>query len=80
QDIPLVAVMASPLVGFTANTLAAVKKSTKDATSFFDALNAYSKSDEMGQRFTAQLESLRAMAPHTTLSRLFSEIIIRTDA
>lgn len=80
QDIPLVAVMASPLVGFTADDLAAVRMAKKDAGNFYDALLAYAEENKQGKDFVEQLHRLRTMAPYTRLSALFSEILLLTDA
>lgn len=80
QDIPLVAVMASPLVGFTADDLAKVRMAKKDANNFYDALLVYSEENEQGKVFVDQLHHLRTMAPYTCLSALYSEMLLLTDA
>lgn len=81
QDIPLVAILASPLVGFTADGLAAVRMAKRDAKTFYEALQAYAVAGhKLGIDFLNQMNAFRAMAPHVRLSSLFSEILMKTDA
>lgn len=80
QDIPLVAVLASPLVGFTADDLADVRMAKKDAPNFYDALLVYAEDHEQGRSFVDQMHRFRAMTPYTRLSALFSELLFETDA
>jgi ATP-dependent helicase/nuclease subunit A len=58
QDIPLVAVLRSPIVGLSANELASIRASAgKDARSFWAALNFYlKKQNDTGVRVQAFLQ------------------------
>lgn len=80
QDIPLVAMLASPLVGFTADELAQVRMAKKDAATFYDALQTYAEKSEKAARFVHMVTELRSLIPHYKLSQIFSEILYRTDA
>ena len=80
QDIPLVAVLASPLIGMTADDLAKIRICKKDAANFFSATQAYAEKDSRAAAFCKDLTELREMMPYTTLSRLFTEILERTEA
>lgn len=80
QDIPLVSVLASPLCGFTANDLADVRTSKRDAKSFYEAMHVYAESNDKGKRFMATLNTLRDYAAHEKLSRLFTRLLEMTDA
>lgn len=80
QDIPLVAAMASPLVGFTADDLAKVRMAKKDAPTFYDALLVYAEDNTRGKSFVEQLQYFRTIAPYTRLSVLYSEVLLLTDA
>lgn len=82
QDIPLVAVLASPLVGMTANELADIRVAQKDAASFYEALCVYAEKtgSEKASGFLSDLSALRSMVSNHKLSRVFDEILLHTDA
>lgn len=85
QDIPLVSVMASPLVGFTADDLADIRINSKDTSCFYEALVAYTENPELpdnhkSKAFMQQLSKLRSMVPYSRLSDLFNELLFVTDA
>ena len=63
QDIPLIAVLRSPLYGFTADELAAVRACDR-AADFYTALRAAAAGgQEKCVRFLAELEEARALTP-----------------
>lgn len=78
-DIPLLAAMASPVLGFTADDLAAIRGG-KRGSSVYDALR--SSSCEKAQNFLALLAKMRRTAQMESISRvmeiLFSETRIDT--
>ncbi|MGM9669037.1 MAG: helicase-exonuclease AddAB subunit AddA [Faecousia sp.] len=76
QDIPLLAVLASPVFGFTADDLARIRGKNKYCD-FYDALvrDGSARSAE----FLQTIESLRSLAKHVRLSELIGEIFHRTD-
>lgn len=85
QDIPLVSVMASPLVGFTADELADIRIKNKDSSCFYEALVSYAERPELPDNhkskvFLQQLTNLRSMVSHSRLSDLFTELLFVTDA
>ena len=80
QDIPLVAMLASPLVGFTADELAQVRIAKKDAATFYEALQVYAEKSKKAEDFVKMVTELRSLIPHYKLSQIFSEILYRTDA
>lgn len=80
QDIPLVSVLASPLVGFNAEDIAKVKLCKPDFHYFYEALTAAAMHSAKCRRFIEKLTSLREMAPHSRLSELFTELLFLTDA
>lgn len=75
QDIPLLAVLTSPLFGFTAEELASIRADWREG-GMYDALLAspMQKSSE----FVAVLSELRHTARLETLSGLMQTIILRT--
>ncbi len=75
QDIPLVALLASPLFGFTADDLAAFRAGHRGG-SVYDALK---KSDAPKvQHFLHVLQRLRKSAKQQTLSQLLENILLLT--
>ena len=82
QDIPLVAVLRSPLFNFTETDLAKIRVQSKN-TGFYDALTSYvAVNDEMSQKtkiFLNQLEELRHFAANHRISELIWSIYERTN-
>ncbi len=75
QDIPLISMLASPVFGFSADDLAALRGKCK-AGSFYDAL---SKDDsEKSRQFINILTALRKSARMNTVSQLIEEIFLLT--
>lgn len=78
QDIPLIAVLRFPALGFDADELSAIRAAAPDAD-FFTALRAWSTEHEKGQRFLALLERLRRAAPDLRAADLIEEILEELD-
>ncbi len=82
QDIPLVAVLRSPLFNFTETDLAKIRVHSKN-TGFYDALTSYvAVNDELSQKtkiFLNQLEELRHFAANHRISELIWSIYERTN-
>lgn len=76
QDIPLVAVLASPLFCFTADDLAAIRQKHK-SRSIFSALKA--QTDEKTAHFLELLALLRREARVKTLSELLETVYVKTN-
>ncbi|MBQ1848251.1 MAG: UvrD-helicase domain-containing protein [Clostridia bacterium] len=85
RDIPLAAVMKSPIFGFSEDELAVIRKSRSDAP-FYEAVEAYAETDdgEKCRNFLARLQSLRKKSVKLPLEkfmrRLYSETAIMTLA
>lgn len=82
QDIPLVAVLRSPLFNFTETDLAKIRVHSKN-TGFYDALTSYvAVNDELSKKtkiFLNQLEELRHFAANHRISELIWSIYERTN-
>lgn len=77
QDIPLIAVLRSPLFLFTADELAAIRIAMPKAE-FYDALCASNL--PAAKAFLAELESCRAYAPDFTVAELIAMLYTKTGA
>ena len=78
QDIPLEAVLASPVFGFTADHLGAMRAGHKEGP-LFEALAAAARGgDSQAADFLTLTEALRQTARLETLTRLLEEIYART--
>ena len=73
QDVPLIAVLRSPLFGFTADELSAVRATDKTAD-FYTALCRRAETDEKCAAFLVTLESYRALAPDLSVEALLARI------
>ncbi|MBQ9459512.1 MAG: helicase-exonuclease AddAB subunit AddA [Oscillospiraceae bacterium] len=71
QDVPLIAVLRSPLFGFSADRLSMLRGNEKDGD-FYDALLAGEGEDV--ESFLATLRSLREAAQQMSVRRLLSRI------
>ena len=71
QDVPLIAVLRSPLFGFVPDELAALRSQQRTGD-FYDALLL--SEDGHGKAFLAVLRSLRDSAAHLSVRELLSEI------
>ncbi len=77
QDIPLIAVLRSPLYRFTPDSLANIR-SAKKRCSFFDALcEASSQGDANCRKFLDELNALRDEAEYLSVSELILLILNR---
>ena len=74
-DIPLIAAMASPVFGFTADDLAAIRALDKNSA-FFDALTK--SEDEKAAAFVKTLAGLRRAVRQHSLTGLLEEIFLST--
>ena len=73
QDVPLIAVLRSPLFGFSADELSAIRAADKTAD-FYTALCRRAETDEACAAFLASLESYRALAPDLSVEALLARI------
>ena len=71
QDVPLIAVLRSPLFGFVPDELATLRSQQRTGD-FYDALLL--SEDEHSKAFLAVLRSLRDSAAHLSVRELLSEI------
>ncbi|MBE6990996.1 MAG: helicase-exonuclease AddAB subunit AddA [Ruminococcaceae bacterium] len=78
QDIPLIATMKSPLFGFSADDLAAVRTSDYDGN-FYTALKSRAESDEKCRNFIDRIQKFRYMAEDLSADELIWEIFSMTD-
>ena len=76
QDIPLLAVLSSRIIGFTADELADIRSSGSRKKSFYDSLKA-SDTDKCNA-FLSTLSELREDARLCTLSQLLDKIMLAT--
>ncbi len=77
QDIPLAAVLESPIYGFTADDLGRIRASNREGD-FYDALIASAENDNKCASFIKSLSELRAIAPNLSIDRLLWHIYNET--
>ncbi|RWZ55193.1 helicase-exonuclease AddAB subunit AddA [Halobacillus fulvus] len=80
QDIPLAAVLKSPIVGLNEDELARLRLTNKKVT-YYEAMKAYAERDDLGRKvkaFFEQLNSFRERARQGALSELIWEIFRET--
>ena len=75
QDIPLLAVLASPMFGFTADDLARIRGGNRHCD-FWEALLA--ENSDQTRSFVTTLTRFRELSRTVTLARLLEEIIVST--
>ena len=78
QDIPLIAVLRSPALGFTADELSAVRAKDKKAD-FYTALTLAAETDEKCRRFLSLLSELRGIAADMAVGELVWTVCDRLD-
>ena len=78
QDIPLIAVLRSPAVGFDADTLSAIRAADRKVD-FFTALETWAESDARGRDFLVLLSRLRRQAPDLRAAQLTERILEELD-
>ncbi len=81
QDIPMAAVLSSPVGNMSARELAVIKSEFKEL-SFYEACMSYSKKqDETGSKLAAffeMLESFREEVPYTPMHELLWDVLEKT--
>ena len=77
QDIPLIAVLRSPLYGFSADELSRIRAKNKKSD-FYTALSACGDVPRCAA-FLAELEEYRALAPELTVAELLNRIGGRSE-
>ncbi len=75
QDIPLLAVLASPIFGFSADDLASIRAKQRSGD-FYQAL--LRDDSQKSREFLEHLDALRRLAQRSTLAQLLEEIFCRT--
>ena len=75
QDIPLIAVLASPVFGFTANDLASFRAKRRYGC-VYDALAAWE--NDKACRFLQTLKQLRQASRMQSIAQLLEDIFVRT--
>ncbi|MBQ3276676.1 MAG: UvrD-helicase domain-containing protein, partial [Oscillospiraceae bacterium] len=78
QDVPLIAALRSPLFGFTADDLAAVRARDKDAD-FYTALTLAAADSEKCAGFLRELEGYRSVAADLSVEALLGRICDRAS-
>lgn len=73
QDVPLIASLASPLFGFDANALAAVREADREHD-YYDALTLRGETDENARAALETIARYRRLAPDSTLTELLWRI------
>ena len=73
QDVPLIAVLRSPLFGFTPDELSAIRAAGRNSD-YYTALCLRAKEDEHCAAFLAELESYREIAPDLSIEALLARI------
>ncbi len=77
QDIPLIAALRSPVWGFSADQLAALRAGSREGC-LFDALAARGETDPLCGRVLRELEDFRLLAADLPADRLLTELYART--
>ena len=77
QDIPLVAALRSPVWGFSADQLAALRTGSREGC-LYDALVARGETDPLCGKVLRDLEDLRLLAADLPADRLLTELYART--
>ena len=71
--MPLIAVLRSPLFGFTPDELSAIRAADRNSD-YYTALCLRAKEDEHCAAFLAELESYREIAPDLSIEALLARI------
>lgn len=83
QDIPLVGILYSPIVGITTTELAVIRTATR-GVSMYSALLSYAKDGDQEQlrlkviQFTNLLKKFRDMANHKSIHELIQKVLDQT--
>lgn len=79
QDIPLIAVLLSPLFGFTEDDLALIRAAQRGGNFYTALCAAAQRGDERCRDFLQELEELRDLSAVLTPDELLERIYDRTD-
>lgn len=80
QDIPLLTVLRSPIVGLTLDDLVHIRKEDEQGV-FWNALKTYVEKEEanpLAKAFYNQLNSYREIAPTVTVEELLARLFVET--
>ncbi|WBY64951.1 helicase-exonuclease AddAB subunit AddA [Thermocaproicibacter melissae] len=78
QDIPLLAVMMSPLYGFTADDMAKIRQNDRFSRLYPAVVAAAESGNKKASDFLSQIETFRTLAASMPSDRLIREIFERT--
>ncbi len=78
DDISLLAVMLSPVFGFTPDELSEIRAAQRKGTLYHAAVFAAENGDEKSSSFLAGLDSLRSMASTVTVAELVRRLLDET--
>ena len=78
QDIPLIAVLRSPVFGFSADELSQIR-ACDTAADYYTALTLRAESDEKARAFLALLDRLRLAAPDLSAAELVWRLLEELD-
>ncbi|MGL4345808.1 MAG: helicase-exonuclease AddAB subunit AddA [Cellulosilyticaceae bacterium] len=80
QDIPLLTILRSPIVGVSFDELAMIRMA-KETGTYYEALKAYSEGEKATSKvkqFMALLENYREEAMHLTIEELLNRLLVDT--
>ncbi len=77
QDVPLIAVLRSPVYGFTPDELADIRLADKN-TDFYSALKKAAETNSKCRAFVEELKAFRETAPDMTSDRLIWHVFSTT--
>lgn len=78
QDVPLIAVLTSPIFGFSADELSHIRSADR-RSDFYTALTANADKNEKCAAFVEKLEYLRSLAPDMTLGEFIWRVYDELD-
>lgn len=78
QDVPLIAVLRSPIYGFTPDDLARIRLEDKNAC-YYAALTKAAETDDKCRSFLDELDAFRLAAPDMASDRLIWHILNKTN-
>ncbi len=79
QDIPLIAILRSPLYGFTPDELAEIRAADRECD-FYDALKINAETNEKSLSFLDELTAFRKKAPEMSADRLLWRLYVDKNA
>ena len=78
NEVALLAVLTSPVFGFSGDDLAAIRASDREA-GFYEALKCFAEENEKARCFLDTLEAFREEAPDLTAEKMVRKILYQTD-